>query len=107
MSTNKVTQRELVVEKNYWKRFHRRFSEFMYKKGAFDNYVGMVFKCLKVVFKFIQQEKMIPVGEFYKQFHVAKEEVPIITLMPEQLKYLIQNKEYDLIQTKLVTRAQG
>ena len=95
IAVNKLSQKEMIVEKNYWKRFYKRFSEFLYKRGVYDNYVGMVFKSLKVVFKFIQQEKLINVGEFYKQFHVLKEEVPIITLMPEQLKFLIQNTDFE------------
>ena len=35
-------------EKNYWKRFFKRFADFLYSgKGYFDQYVGFVFKVLK------------------------------------------------------------
>lgn len=37
----------------------------------------------------MNQEKGIYTGEFYKDFHVWKEDIPIIVLQPQQLYYLI------------------
>ena len=34
-------------------------------------------------------------GLFYKDFYARKEEIPIIVLNQEQLKFLIQNKEFE------------
>ena len=45
----KLTQKELVSEKNYWKKFYKTFTEFMYKKGCFDNYVGANIKVIRVL----------------------------------------------------------
>ena len=92
---DRLTHKERIVEKNYWKRFYQRFSEFMYKRGCFDNYIGTQFKTLRVVFRYIQQDKMINIGEFYKAFYVVKEETPILTLMPEQLKMLIYDTAFE------------
>jgi hypothetical protein len=40
---NKLSQRELKVEMNYWKNFYRHFSDFLCKeRGCYDNYIGTV-----------------------------------------------------------------
>ncbi|CAN5453635.1 hypothetical protein BH10BAC2_BH10BAC2_34000 [soil metagenome] len=104
---NSKNKKFLIVEKNYWKKFYLSFTDFMYKqKGCYDNYVGIVIKMIRIFFRYLQIEKMIPVGEFYKQFHIYREEIPIVTLLPEQLKFLINNSQFDeklspaLIRTK-------
>ena len=71
----KLTQKELISEKNYWKKFYKTFTEFMYKKGCFDNYVGANIKVIRVFFNYLQSDKDIFVGDFHKQFYVRKEEV--------------------------------
>jgi integrase len=38
----------------------------------------------------------INVGEFYKQFYIRKEEVPIIVLLPEELHFLIYNDTFEM-----------
>jgi integrase len=100
-------KRFLIVERNYWKKFYITFTDFMYKqKGCCDNYVGIVIKMIRIFFRYLQIEKMISVGEFYKQFHVYREEIPIVTLLPEQLKFLINDQQFNeqltpaLIRTK-------
>lgn len=34
---SKLNKRELLSEKNYWKKFYLKFTEFLYKKGCFNN----------------------------------------------------------------------
>ena len=34
-------------------------------------------------------------GDFHKQFYVRKEEIPIFPLMPEELSFIIYNKEFE------------
>ncbi len=34
-------------------------------------------------------------GQFHKQFFIPKEEIPIVALMPEQLLFLIHDKEFE------------
>lgn len=89
-------KREMKTEERYWKKFHTQFSDFLYKeKKCFDNYVGSVFKNVRVFFNYVNKDKLLPIGEFHKKFYVYREEVPIVTLLPEQLQFLIANKEFE------------
>jgi integrase len=91
----KMNKRQLASERSYWKKFQQQFSNYLYKQaGCFDNYVGAVFKCLRVFFNYLKNDKLLPVGEFHKKFYVTKEEVPVIALMPEQLSFLINNAAF-------------
>jgi len=95
-SVHKLNKKQLTVEMNYWKKFYRRFSAFLSKnKGCYDNYIGMVFKNIRVFFNYLKKEKLLSVGEFHKSFYVRKEEIPIITLMPQQLQFLIADKQFE------------
>lgn len=96
----KMTTRELKSEKTYWKKFYKNFTEFMYKKGCFDNYVGSNVKVIRAFFNYIKEEKDIYAGDFYKRFYVRKEEIDILVLTPDQLKFLIHDKEFE---SKLVS----
>lgn len=91
---NKGRSREFEAAKKYWKKFYYEFTEYMYKDcDYYDNYVGSVIKSVRTFFNFVKEEKNIEIGNFYKSFYVPKEEIPIIALSPEQLNYLIFNKE--------------
>jgi hypothetical protein len=91
----RLTARELKSEKAYWKKFYKNFTEFMYKKGCFDNYVGANIKIIRVFFNYLKEEKDLYVGDFHKQFYVRKEEIDILVLSPDQLKFLIHDKEFE------------
>ncbi|MEO6833680.1 MAG: hypothetical protein ABI169_15850, partial [Chitinophagaceae bacterium] len=92
-AVSRLNAKELIVEKNYWKRFYSSFLDYLYSLNCYDNYVGSQIKRLRCVFRYAELELMISVGSFYKLFHVPKEEVPIITLHPERLSFLIENKK--------------
>ena len=86
----------LLSEKKYWKSFYLGFTGYLYnKKDCFDNYVGSVIKTMRVFFNYLNRELSIPAGEFHKNFYVSKEDIPVITLLPEQLQYLICQKEFE------------
>jgi site-specific recombinase XerD len=88
-------KRLLINERNYWKKFYKQFTDYMYKqKGCYDNYTGSVIKMIKIFFNYLKNEKLLPIGDFHKHFYVAKEEVEIITLLPEQLQFLISNTTF-------------
>ena len=91
----KLTKRELQSEKNYWKKFYKNFTDFLYKKGCYDNYVGSQIKIIRVFFNYLKEEKDIYIGDFHKQFYVRKEEIDVLVLTPEQLKFLIHDKEFE------------
>lgn len=89
-------KREFIVERNYWKKFYLQFTQFLYsQKNCFDNYVGTVIKMIRVFFNYLNREVGIKTGDFYKSFYVNREEIPIITLLPQQLHFLINDKNFE------------
>jgi len=92
---NKLTKRERGSEKNHWKKFYKKFTEYLYKKGCYDNYVGHNIKHIRTFFNWLKFEKDINTGDYQRLFYVRKEEVDILVLSPEQLKFLIHNKAFD------------
>jgi len=92
---SKLDKREFKIEKNYWKKFYQNFTDFLYKKGCYDNYVGTNVKTLRVFFNYLKNEKDFNTGDFHRLFYVRKEEIDIFVLSPEQLKFLIHDKEFE------------
>lgn len=92
---SKLNKRELLIEKNYWKKFYQKFTEFLYKKGCHDNYVGGNIKIIRVFFNYLKNDKDMFTGDFQRLFYVRKEEIEIFVLSPEQLKFLIHDKEFE------------
>lgn len=90
----KLTKREVTSEKNYWKKFYSKFSQFMFKKGCYDNYVGQNMKQIRTFFNYLKNDKDFNTGDFHKLLYVRKEEVDILVLTPDQLKFLIHDKEF-------------
>lgn len=91
----KLTTRELKSEKVYWEKFYKNFISYLYKKGCFDNYVGINIKIIRVFMNYLNNDKDMFIGEFHKKFYVIKEEIEILVLTPEQLKFLIHDKEFE------------
>lgn len=92
---SKLNNREFISEKNYWKKFYKKFTGFLYKNGCYDNYVGNTIKMVRVFFNYLKEEKNIHTGDFHKLFYVRKEEVDILVLSPNQLKFLIHDKGFE------------
>lgn len=93
---NSTSKRIFNQEKKYHQKFYTAFTDFLYQfRGQYDNTVGSNIKSLKVFYKWLNMEQGILTGEFYKQFYVWKEEIPIIALKPEQLNVLIYSKSLD------------
>lgn len=88
--------RTIQKEKNYWIRFFKKFSLFLYrKKNCYDQYVGSVFKVIKTFFHFLSLEKALPVGDFHKKFRVPTEKFNPVILSPAQLRFLITSREFE------------
>ena len=95
-SVRRLNKRQLSTEKNYWKKFYKKFTDFLYyEKGYFDNSTGSVVKNIKVFFNYLNKDLLLEVGEFHKSFYVRKEEIPIIALLPEELNFFIYCKEFE------------
>jgi integrase len=92
---NHLTAKEINKAKLYWQQFYFKFTDFLYKQGHFDNYVGSIIKNIRVFFNYLNIELNFNVGNYHKNFHVPKEDIPIVVLSPDQLKYLIHDKELE------------
>ena len=101
---NKLTKRERTSEKNYWKKFYKNFTEFLYKRGCYDNYVGANIKLIRAFFNYLKFDKDLNTGDFQRLFYVRKEAVEILVLSPEQLKFLIHNQEFNDSLTRATRR---
>lgn len=92
---HRASLRTLQQEKNYWGRFFKQFTCFLYmKKNCYDQYAGTVFKVIKVFFRYLLLEKALPVGEFYKRFRVPVRRYNPVILSPMQLRFLITDTEF-------------
>jgi integrase len=92
---SKLNRREFISEKNYWKKFYQRFTDYLYKKDCHDNYVGSNIKILRTFFNYLKNDKDFFTGDFQRLFYVTKEEIEIFVLSPEQLKFLIHDNEFE------------
>lgn len=83
-------------ELNYWKRFYRRFTDFLYKKkGHHDNYVGFCIKIIHTFFNYLKNDKGMLLFDIRKNFYVHNEIKPVLVLDHIRLNFLIHNKEFD------------
>ena len=91
----KLTQRQLTVQKNYWKKLYNGFTNYLYHdRGCFDNYVGRVVKTLRTFLNYLNDECNIQTSPYKRYLYVRSEEIPIISLSPERLNFLIYNEEF-------------
>ena len=91
---SKLNQKEFVSEKNYWKKFYQKFTEYLYKSGCHDNYVGANVKVIRVFLNYLKNDKDYHTGDFQRLFYVRKEDIEIYVLSPDQLKFLIHDQNF-------------
>ncbi len=92
----RLNQRELNVEKNYWKKFYRQFTDYLYNDlGCFDNYAGATIKNIRTFFNYLNKDLALGCGDFHKLFYVRNETIAIFPLLPEELNYLIYDKTFE------------
>jgi integrase len=91
----KLNKREYASEKNYWKNFYHAFTAYLYSRGCHDNYVGTNIKIIKTFFAYLRYDRDMQTGDFYKLFHVLKEEIAVLALSPDQLKFLIHDPAFE------------
>jgi integrase len=88
--------RNILREKNYWSRFFKKFSQFLFKeKNCYDHYAGSVFKIIKTFFHYLSIERSMPVGDFHKKFRIPVERFNPVILTPAQLRFLITEKAFE------------
>jgi integrase len=91
----KINKNHLTIENRYWKTFYKKFCAYLYRRGCCDNYAGFVFKTIRSFFVYLNRDKLILTSDTYKKFYVRKEEIPVITLAPEQLQFLIHDQRLE------------
>jgi integrase len=92
----RLNARELTTEKKYWKKFYQQLTAWLYDDcHYYDNYVGANFKNIRSFFNYLNIELSLGVGDHHKQFYVRKEEIAIFPLLPEELNYLIHDKDFE------------
>lgn len=92
----KLNSRELVTEKNYWKKFYKKFTDFLYEDcGYFDNYVGQNIKIIKAFLNYLNKELAPGSGDYHKMLYVRNEQIAIHPLLPEELNYLIYDTAFE------------
>lgn len=90
----KLGKREHNKERLYWAKFNQDFSSFLYGHGLLDNTVGLHFKNIKAFFKYLQLHRSIETGAYFKQLTVVKEEIPVVVLTPERVRFLIYDADF-------------
>lgn len=61
-------------------------------------------KIIRTFFNYLRNEKFMEIGNFHKQFYVRREELPIITLLPGQLKFLMHDQPFEKSLTRALQR---
>ena len=90
----KNNQKLVYSEKLYWNRFFKNFTQWLYQKKCFDQYVGSIAKTLRTFFNYLLKEKCLPIGTFHYQFKIKTQAIPPIVLEPQQLRFLITDKPF-------------
>jgi integrase len=88
-------RKQILHERDYWKKFYREFSDFLFQRNCHDNFVGSIFKILKCCFRYLKYEKYLQVPECCEHFYIRKEEPRIIALLPEQFCFLVLDKKFE------------
>lgn len=85
----------LQKEQRYWKKFYLDFTTFLYNnKSCYDNYAGSVIKVIRTFFGYLKKYRFMQISDCYKSFYVCQEDIPVRTLLPEQLSFLIINETF-------------
>jgi integrase len=90
-----LNKEENETARRYTHRFYNALSEYLYNKGCYDNYVGFIFTNIKTFYNYLINEQNINIGPFHRKFFIHKEKIQIVVLKPEQLNYLITDKEFE------------
>lgn len=94
-SSFKASKSSFQIEKRHYKNFYLKFTSFLYGRGCTDNYVGLQLKNLKSFFLYLNKNCGFFMGDFYLDFYTHSEEIPVTVLSQEQLKFMIQNEEFE------------
>ena len=93
---HRASLRKLNAVRVYWERMHKKLLNFLYQqKKIHDNYAGCIMKVIKSFLRYLVVYKSLPVGDYYKLFRVPKDSFNPVIISPEQLKFLITDKDFE------------
>lgn len=85
-----------IKENQYWDHIYRSLCDYFYDvKGFHDNYVGSMFKTLKSFLFYMKDHKRLIPGGSWERFYIRKDNIRIISLLPDQLSFLILDSAFD------------
>jgi integrase len=91
-----LTIQEKIKARKYYSKFYLKLTWYMYDKlNFYDNYAGSIIRGIRAFFNYLEAERYISVGIYHRSFFVYREEISIVALTPEQLKYVIYDLEFD------------
>lgn len=92
----RTTHRQQEKTRKYWNKKYHQFLDFLYQhQKSYDNYAGAVLKHLKTFLRYLSVQRGLPVGDFYQSFRVPRESFTPVIISPEQLRFLIADKEFE------------
>jgi hypothetical protein len=95
-SVSRLNTKELKTEQNYWEKFYKKFTDYLYNDlDHYDNYVGVQAKHLRSFMNWLNTKQALNVGSFHQVFYTRSEEIQIVVVSPERLNYLIHAKNLD------------
>ena len=91
-----LSRNQILREKRYWQKFYIDFTNYLFHDcDMYDNYVAGCIRFLRAFFNFLNEDLALDIGRFHFRFYVLEEEIETIILYPEQLNFLIFNKEFE------------
>ena len=60
-----------------------------------DCYVSNIFKGIKTFFNWLQKEKGFVTGNYHRSFRIPLQEATLVVLLPEQLRFLVINADFE------------
>jgi len=89
---HRLSLKQVERENARWKRFIRRFSEFLRRHNVrSDNYLGFHFKHLKTFLRYLEVAHGWELGNIPRLFFVRKEPVPIVVVPLYRIRSLLQD----------------
>lgn len=79
-----------------WKTFFKKYTDYLYDElNCFDNTVSSRVKLINTFLNYLRDDKGLNIGDFHNSiFKVKREDIPVIVITPDQLKYLIHNEDF-------------
>ncbi len=90
----RVSKLEFRRSRQYWERFARKFSDFLYGRGYFDNYVSNLFKVMRTFLHYVEEQYGWQVRHLLPHLLARAEQIPVIALSAEQFRQLLMDDPF-------------